>query len=121
MEAKKYGWDSGVPEDNHAQLQSELSQNGVSPSKRMMARSLKRLGRKNILQNVNDALDGNLVEKLNSIISEQTTIEQNKIQTVWEFSPVSSGETAEIEKSIREWLFRRNNKWHKSKSLKKNG
>lgn len=110
MEAKKYGWDSGVPEDNHAQLQSELSQNGVSPSKRMMARSLKRLGRKNILQNVNDALDGNLVEKLNSIISEQTTIEQNKIQTVWEFSPVSPGATAEIEKSVREWIFRRNNK-----------
>jgi hypothetical protein len=109
MEANKCGWDSGVPANHPAKLQSVISQNGVSPTKRMMSRSLRRLGRKNVLQNVNDALDGNLVENLNKIISEQTTVEQNKTQSVWEFSPVSTGDNAEIEKSIREWLFRRKN------------
>jgi len=110
MEAKKYGWDSGVPANHHAQLQSAISQNGVSPNKRMISRSLRRLGRKNVLQNVNDALDGNLVGNLNRIISEQTTVEQNKTQSIWEFSPVSPKDTAETEKSVREWLFRRRNK-----------
>jgi hypothetical protein len=109
MEAKKYGWDSGVPANHCAQLQSVISQNGVSPNKRMMSRSLRRLGRKNVLQNISDALDGNLIENLNKIISEQTTVEQNKTQSVWEFSPVLTGDNAEIEKSVREWLFRRKN------------
>lgn len=109
MEARKYGWDSGLPANNYTQLQSALSQDGVSANKRMMARSLRRLGRKNILQNVDDALGGNLIENLNKIISEQTTVEQNKTQSVWEFSPVSTGDNAEIEKSVRDWLFRRKN------------
>ena len=110
MEAKKYGWDSGVPTNNYAQLQSAISQNGLSPNKRMMSRSLRRLGRKNVLQNINDALDGNLIEYLNKIINEQTTVEQNKTQSIWEFSSVSPKDTAETEKSVREWLFRRNKK-----------
>ncbi len=109
MEGKKYGWDSGVPANNYAQLQSDISQNGVSPNKRMISRSLRRLGRKNILQNVDDTLGGKLIENLNKIISEQTTVEQNKTQSVWEFSPVSTGDNAEIEKSVRDWLFRRKN------------
>jgi len=109
MEARKYGWDSGVPVENHAQLQFAISQNGASPSKRMMSRSLRMLGRKNVLQNVNDALDGNLIENLNKIIREQTAIEQSKTRSIWEFSPVSPGDAAETEKRIREWLFRRNN------------
>lgn len=108
MEAKKYGWNCGVPADNDAQLLSALSQNGASPDKRMKSRSLRRLGRKNILQNVNDALDGNLIENLNKLISEQTAIEQSKTQSIWEFSPISPRDTVETEKSIREWLFRRN-------------
>jgi len=33
MEAKKYGWDSGVPVNHYAQLLSAISQNGVSPNK----------------------------------------------------------------------------------------
>ena len=110
MEAKKYGWDSGVPANHYAQLQSAISQNGVSPNKRMISRSLRRLGRKNVLQNINDALDGNLIENLNKIISEQTTVEQNKTQSIWEFSPVSLEDTTETEKGVREWLFRRNKK-----------
>jgi hypothetical protein len=110
MEARKYGWDSGLPANNYTQLQSALSQDGVSANTRMMSRSLRRLGRKNILQNVDDALDGNLIENLNKIISEQMTVEQNKTQSIWEYSPVSSGDTAETEKSVREWLFRRNKK-----------
>jgi len=110
MEAKKYGWDSGVPANQYAQLQSAISQNGVSSNKRIMFRSLRRLGRKNILQNIDDALDGNLIKNLNKIISEQTTIEQNKTQSIWEFSPVSPDDTTETEKSVREWLFRRNKK-----------
>jgi hypothetical protein len=108
MEAKRYGWDSGVSANNYAQLQSAISQNGLSPNKRMMSRSLRRLGRKNVLQNINDALDGNLMENLTKIINEQTTVEQNKTQSIWEFSPVSPKDTAGTEKSIREWLFRRN-------------
>ena len=110
MEAKKYGWDSEVPANNYAQLQSAVSQNGLSPNKRMMSRSLRRVGRKNVLQNINDALDGNLMENLKIIINEQTTVEQNKTQSIWEFSPVSLEDTAETEKSVREWLFRRNKK-----------
>ncbi len=110
MEAKKYGWDSGIPANNYAQLQSAISQNGISQNKRMVSRSLRRLGRKNVLQNINDALDDNLSENLNKIISEQTSIEQNKTLSVWEFSPISPGDTAETEKSVREWLFRRNKK-----------
>ena len=104
MEAEKYGWDSGVPADNHARLQSAISQNGVSLNKRMTSRSLRRLGRKSTLQNISDAVDGNLMQNLNAIISEQTTSEQNKSQTIWE---PSSGDTAESEKGVREWLFRR--------------
>ncbi len=110
IEAKKYGWDSGVPANNYAQLQSAISQNGLSPNKRMMSRSLRRLGRKNVLQNINDALDGKLIENLTKIINEQTTVEQNKTQSIWEFSPVSPEDTTETEKRVREWLFRRNNK-----------
>ena len=110
MEAKKYGWDSGVPADHYAQLQSAISQNGVSPNKRIISRSLRRLGRKNVLQNINDALDDNLSENLNKIAREQMAEEQNKTQSVWEFSPISPGDTAETEKSVREWLFRRNKK-----------
>ena len=110
MEAKKYGWDSEVPANHDAQLQSALSQNGVSPSERTMSRSLRRLGRNNVLQNINDVLDGNLIENLNKIISEQTDIEQSKTQSIWEFSPVSQGDNAEMKKSVREWLFRRNKK-----------
>jgi len=110
MEAKKYGWDSGVPANHHAQLQSTISQNSVSPNKRMISRSLRRLGRKNVLQNIYDALDDNLIENLNKIVGEKTTEEQNKTQSVWEFSPVSTGDNAETEKSVRQWLFRRNKK-----------
>jgi len=110
MEAKKYGWDSGVPANHYAQLQSAISQNGVSPNKRMMSRSLRRLGRKNVLQNINDALDGNLMKNLNNIITEQTTVEQNKTQSIWEFSLASPEDAAETEKGVREWLFRRNKK-----------
>jgi hypothetical protein len=110
MAAKKYGWDSGVPANHYAQLQSAISQYCVSPNKRIISRSLRRLGRKNVLQNINDALDGKLSENLNETISEQTTIEQNKTQSVWEFSPVSTGDNSETEKSVREWLFRRNKK-----------
>ncbi len=108
MEVKKYSWDSGVPANNYAQLQSAISQNGVSPNKRIMSRSLRRLGRKNVLQNINDALDGNLIENLKIIIREQMAEEQNNTQSVWEFSPISPKDTAETEKSVREWLFRRN-------------
>jgi len=108
MEASRYGWDCGVPADNYIRLQSELSQNGVSPNKRMISRSLRRLGRKNVLQNIKDALDGNLIENLNKIISEQTTVEQTKTQNIWEFSPLSPKDTVETEKIVREWLFRRN-------------
>jgi hypothetical protein len=107
IEAKKYGWDSRVPANNHAQLQSAISQNGVSPNKRIISRSLRKLGRKKLLQNISDALDGNLIENLTKIISEQTTVEQNKTRSIWEFSPVSTGDDAETEKSVREWLFRR--------------
>ena len=85
-----------------------LSQNGVSSSKRMMSRSLKRLGRRNILQNIDDALEGNLTDKLKKIISEQTAIEQDGVQSIWEFP--SDPPSAETEKEIREWLFRRDNK-----------
>ena len=109
MEAQKYGWDSGVPSNHDTQFQSALSQNGVSSSKRMVSRSLKRLGRKNILQNLDDALDGNLTDNLKKIISEQTAIEPSKTINIWEFEPVSPKDAPENAKSIREWLFRRNN------------
>lgn len=108
MEANKYGWDSGVPANHYDQLQSALSQNGVSPNKRMISRSLRRLGRMNVLQNINDALDGNLIENLNKLINEQMTVEQDKTRNIWDFSPVSPKDTAETEKIVREWLFRRN-------------
>jgi len=55
-------------------------------------------------------LDDNLSENLNKIAREQMAEEQNKTQSVWEFSPVSPKDTAETEKSVREWLFRRNKK-----------
>lgn len=110
MEAGKHGWGSGVSVNNNDQLQSAISQEGLSPNKRMLSRSLRRVGRKNVLQNLNDALDGNLMENLHKIIDEQTTIENNKTQSIWEFSPVSPGENAETEKGIREWLFRGHDK-----------
>lgn len=107
MEANKYGWDSGVPTSHQAQLQTAISRIGVSPNKRMMSRALRKLGRKSVVQNINDALDGNLIENLNKIISEQTNAEQNKTQSIWEFSPISPEDTIETERIVREWLFRR--------------
>ena len=61
------------------------------------------------MQNFDDALEGNLTDNLKKIISEQTAIEQSKTISIWEFEPVSPEDTPETAKSVRGWLFRRNN------------
>jgi hypothetical protein len=109
MAGDKYGWESGVPTHNYTQLQSVLAQNGISTDKRILSHGLKRLGRKNLSQNMSNALVDKLTDNLDKIIKEQVTKEQNKTQSIWVYWPISPDASAETEKSVREWLFRRNN------------
>ena len=71
--ANKYGWESGVPDDNNAKLKTELKEKGLFFSDRPHSRALKKLARRNVLLNIDSALDGTLINDLAKIILEQRT------------------------------------------------
>jgi hypothetical protein len=105
MESGRYGWESGVPLDNTDKLNLVLKEKGISANKRVLSHSIKDIGRKNIFENLDGALDDSLMERLNKAI--QNRMAKEHVTTTWVFSPTSN--QAETDKSIREWLFRRDN------------
>jgi hypothetical protein len=106
METKKYGWESGVLEDNVTKLQSELKGKGISTSTRTLTHALKKLNRKNISQNIQNVLAGKLNQDLEKEVNEQE-VKENQTQSQWVCEPVSPGDQRETEKRILELLFKR--------------
>jgi len=107
--AKKYGWESGVPDDNNAKLRAELKEKGLFFNERTQSRALKELARRNILLNIDSALDGTLVNDLAKIILNQRTNQQNQTQSVFVYEPISPEVDAEAKKKILELIFKRRN------------
>lgn len=104
-DARKYGWDCHLPTHND-ELYSALSKHGVTTNRWLINRALKKLGRKNVMQTIDDTLGGILQENLENIINQQLADDQIQTQSVWEFNTVSPEENKEIGNAIREWLFR---------------
>ncbi len=110
IEAKKYGWESGVPQDNMAKLQSQLRENNPRLNKRTLSRALKALCRRGIFLNIDRALEGRLMDDLGGIIEEQSAAEENKTESTWVSETISPEAETEAEKRVLEWLYRRNGK-----------
>ncbi len=110
LEAKKYGWESGVPGDNMAKLQSQLREKNLRLNKRAFSRSLKALAKRGVFVNIDSALDGKLMDDLAVIAKEQSDAEENKTQSTWVNEPSSPEAESEAEKRVQEWLFRREGK-----------
>ncbi len=110
MESKKFGWESGVPEDNMAKLRAELKEKNLRLNNRALTHSLKALGRRGICLNIDSALEGRLMDELACIAEAQSAIEENKTQTTWINETSSPEAEAAAEKRVQEWLFRREGK-----------
>ncbi len=108
IEAKKYGWESGVPEDNVVKLQAELQEKNLRLNKRALSRSLKALDRRSVFLNIDSALEGRLVDDLRGIAEEQSAAEENKTHSTWVSETISPEAESEAEKRVMEWLYRRN-------------
>ena len=107
--AKKYGWESGIPDDNNAKLKTELKEKGLFFNERTQSHALKTLARRNILDNINSTLDGMLMNDLAKIILDQRTSQQNQTQSEYVYEPISTETDAETKKKILELIFKRRN------------
>ena len=107
--AKKYGWESGVPDDNNAKLTTELKEKGLFFNERTQSRALKELARRNVLLNIDSALDGTLINDLAKIILDQRTNQQNQTKSEFVYESISPEADTEIKNTIRELLFKRRN------------
>jgi hypothetical protein len=107
--AKKYGWESGVPDDNDAKLRTELKEKGLFFNDRTHSHALKELARRNVLRNIDSAIDGILINDLARIILDQRTNQQNQTNSEFVFEPISPEADTEIKNTIRELLFKRRN------------
>ena len=107
--AKKYGWESGVSEDNEVKLRAELKEKGLFFNGKTQSRALKTLARKNINRNIDSALDGTLMNDLVKIIFDQRSSQQNQSKSEFVYEPISSEVDAETKSKIRELLFKRRN------------
>ena len=106
--AKKYGWESGVPDDNDAKLMTELKEKGLFFNERTQSRALKELARRNVLLNIDGALDGTLTNDLAKIILGKRN-KQNQTISEYVYEPISPEADTEIKNTIRELLFKRRN------------
>ena len=107
--AKKYGWESGVPDGNNAKLKTELKEKGIFFNERTQSRALKTLARRNILHNIESAMNGTLMNDLAKIILDQRTSQQNQTQSEYVYEPISTEVDAETKKKILELIFKRRN------------
>jgi hypothetical protein len=107
--AKKYGWESGVPDDNNAKLRAELKEKGLFFNERTQSRALKELARRNVLLNIDSVLDGTLTNDLAKIILDHRTNQQNQTQSIFVCEPISPEVDTEAKNKIRELLFKRRN------------
>ena len=107
--AKKYGWESGVPEDNEVKLRAELKEKGLFFNERTQSRALKTLARRNIFLNLDSALDGTLMNDLAKIILDQRTSQQNDTKSEFVYETISPEVDAEAKKKILELIFKRRN------------
>ena len=107
--ANEYGWESGVPDDNNAKLMTELKGKGLFFNNRLYSRALKKLTRRNVLLNIDSALDGTLINDLAKIILDQRTNQQYQTKSEFVYQPISSEVDAETKSKIRELLFKRRN------------
>lgn len=107
--AKKYGWESGVPDDNNAKLRTELKDKGLFFNERTQSRALKELARRNVVLNIDSVLDGTLINDLAKIILDHRTNQQNQTQSIFVCEPISPEVDAEAKNKIRELIFKRRN------------
>ena len=107
--AKKYDWQSGVPDDNNAKLKTELKEKGIFFNERVQSHAVKTLARRNILDNINSTLDGMLINDLAKIILDQRTSQQNQTQSEYVYEPISTEVDTETKKKILELIFKRRN------------
>lgn len=108
--AKKYDWQSGVPDDNNAKLKVELKEKGLFFNERTQSCALKTLTRRNILLNIESALDGTLMNDLTKIILDQRASQQNQTHSEYVYEPISTEVDAEAKKKILELIFKRRDK-----------
>jgi hypothetical protein len=106
--AKKYGWESKVSDDNNAKLTIELKEKGLFFNERTQSRALKELARRNVLLNIDSALDGTLTSDLAKIILGKRN-EQNQTTSEFVYESISPEADTEIKNTIRELLFKRRN------------
>jgi len=105
--AKKYGWESGVSNDNNTKLKTGLKEKGLFFNERTQSCALKTLARRNIDHNINSALDGTLMNDLAKIILDQRASQQNQTQSEYVYEPISTETDAEAKKKILELIFKR--------------
>ena len=108
--AKKYDWQSGVPDDNNAKLKTELKEKGIFFNERTQSRALKTLARRNILHNIESAMNGMLMNDLAKIILDRRASQQNQTQSEYVYEPISTEVDTETKKKILELIFNRRNK-----------
>jgi hypothetical protein len=108
--AKKYGWESGVPDDNNAKLTIGLKGKGLFFNEKTQSRALKELARRNVLLNIDSAIDGTLINDLAKIILDQRTNQQNQTKSEFVYESISPEADTEIKRTIRELLFKGRNK-----------
>jgi hypothetical protein len=107
--AKKYDWQSGVPDDNNAKLKTELKEKGIFFNERTQSCALKTLARRNILHNIESAMNGTLMNDLAKIILDRRASQQNQTQSEYVYEPISADVDTETRKKILELIFKRRN------------
>ena len=107
--ANEYGWESGIPHDNNVKLMTELKEKGLFFNERMQSRALKELARRNVLLNIDSALDGTLTNDLAKVILDQRNNQQNQTKSEFVYESISPEADTEIKNTIRELLFKRRN------------
>jgi hypothetical protein len=107
--ANEYGWESGIPHDNNAKLMTELKEKGLFFNERTQSRALKELARRNVLLNIDSALDGTLTNDLAKVILDQRNNQRNQTKSEFVYESISPEADTEIKNTIRELLFKRRN------------
>jgi len=107
--AKKYDWQSGVSNDNNTKLKAELKEKGLFFNERTQSRALKELARRNVLLNIESAMNGTLMNDLAKIILDRRASQQNQTQSEYVYEPISTEVDTETKKIILELIFKRRN------------
>ena len=106
-EASKYNWNSNYEQAFavlNTHLQVELDTQGINVNEKSSSFAVSRIGRRNLLSNLIDALEEKLHLRFVEAIRNFLDNVRNQIQSFWELSP--SGSSA-MRDAVRDWLFRR--------------